>query len=391
MQTSFFIEPTEGSAVSGFPSGAFRDRLLKQDVVMHLRAWVVSRLRANALRAFAVATSLPFSFTSLATPPPEIDVSLPLGLSRVTLPDSSQRLDLLVRHDGIRRPVLVIVPGSACMPAFMLIERANGSGYVSSALPPGEEDLARMGVHLAILERRNIRSFEHVYSEEESSSLPSLKRHECTDEYGGVSLPQRKMDVLRQVEYLRAQQWVGPILLVGISEGSDVAAAVAAEPSPGIQSLLLVAGAGMSQFFDTIHQSRQEGDNNGVQAAFVNLEAFISGDPPDSYQGLPAVRWTSFAIERTNLDSLMASDVPIFVVHGENDESVPIASVDSLVVEVMRKQVKRSIYYLVVKRAGHNLHEALSDPAHTIYPRYVAWTLGDHPGLTYQLLDPAYK
>ena len=57
---------------------------------------------------------------------------------------------------------------------------------------------------------------------------PYVERHACSDVNGGVTLEQRVSDVQTQLEYLRQQPWVGEILIAGISEGADVATAVAA-------------------------------------------------------------------------------------------------------------------------------------------------------------------
>ncbi|MDG2519359.1 alpha/beta hydrolase family protein [Lysobacter soli] len=302
--------------------------------------------------------------------------ALPLELQRQTVPGEKGKLDILVRHDGIRRPVLVILPGSACMAAFMLVQQPGGVEAISSVMRPNAADLKEMGVHLAILERRNITSFDHVYRADEVANIAGLERHACTDAHGGVTLEHRVHDVQAQLEYLRRQEWAGDILLAGISEGADVATAVAAKSPEQVHALALIVGAGMSQFFDFVHQRRLEDDTAGVAQVFADLDAFLSGNPPNSFMGLPAERWASFAIQQTNLDSLLASRSPLFIVQGDRDESVPVASVDALVVEVMRRQPGRPVYYLSVVGGGHDLRNALTSPSHSIYPEFVRWSTG---------------
>ena len=205
----------------------------------------------------------------------------------------------------------------------------------------------------------------------------------------GVTLEQRVSDVLAQLDYLRKQVWVGPILLAGVSEGADVASAVAAQSGSGVRALLLVAGAGMSQFFDSINSARAEVTSQAAVAqAFSDLDAFLLGKEPKTYEGYPSKRWRSFAIDTTNLDSLLRSEVPLFIVQGDKDESVPVASVDALVVEVMRKQPNRAIYYWNIVGAGHDLNQVIGDAAGKIYPRFVNWVLSDPQGRTYSNVNP---
>jgi len=313
---------------------------------------------------------------------------LPLGLQRQSIDGESGKLDILVWHDAIRRPVLVILPGSACMAAFMLVQQPGGVEAISSVMRPSAADLEEMGVHLAILERRNIASFEHVYRADEVSNIAGLERHACTDSHGGVTLQHRVRDVQAQLDYLRRQEWAGEILLAGISEGADVATAVAAKSPEEVHALALIVGAGMSQFFDFVHQQRLKGDTAGVAQVFADLDAFLSEKPPQHFMGHPAQRWISFAIEQTNLDSLSASRSPLFIVQGDRDESVPVASVDALVIEVMRRQPERPVYYLNVVTGGHDLRNALINPSHSIYPEFVRWSTGKPRGRTYRSVDP---
>ncbi|KAF1704678.1 alpha/beta hydrolase family protein [Pseudoxanthomonas kaohsiungensis] len=306
-----------------------------------------------------------------------------MGMERAVVTSGPDAMEILVRHDTVRRPVLVMVPGSACMPALMLVEGNDGFGNISSVMPPSAASQREMGVHLALLERRNLSSFRHVYSKEETAQLASLDMHVCTERNGAVTLSQRRDDVLAQLAYLRRQPWAGPILLVGVSEGTDVATAVAAEHSSNVHALLLIVGAGMSQFFDFVHQARAAGDNASATQVLVTLDAFLSGNPPADYQGHGPARWQSFAIAQTNLDSLMGSTAPVFIVHGSADTSVPIASVDALVVEVMRRQPARALHYMVVDGGGHSLWSVLADPPARIYPPFVRWALEPPQGRTF--------
>jgi len=168
-----------------------------------------------------------------------------------------------------------------------------------------------------------------------------------------------------------------------MSEGSDVVAAAAAAPDSGVQALLMMSGAGMSQFFDLIQLSRNN-DHGDTAKVFSDLDAFLQGDPPDRYQGYDSARWQSFAIDATPLENLLASRMPVFVAHGDQDTSVPIASADATVVELARKQPDRAIHYWSVKGAEHDLRVGDRRPAETIYPAFVAWALDRPRGRIYR-------
>ena len=143
-----------------------------------------------------------------------------------------------------------------------------------------------------------------------------------------------------------------------------------------------MSGAGASQFFDFIHQHRATGDAPGVTQVFSTLDAFMSGDPPKDYLGHAPQRWQSFAINRTPMDSLLLSNIPVFVVHGDQDTNVPIASIDVLVTELMRKQPEGAIFYWSIPGVDHSLrNNGMSIDA--VYAAYVRWALGDPRGRTY--------
>lgn len=322
---------------------------------------------------------------SAATVPAWSDYPPLQAIERSTVEHGGHRLDVLVRREGEQRsPVLVLVPGSVCMPAFMVANAKGKTELTTSAVLPGPATQSAMGVHVAILERRNIVSLQRYFAPEDISPVRQLEQHPCTDKHGGITLEQRVEDTLAQLAHIHRQPWAGGILLAGMSEGADVAAAVAADPSSRIDALLLMSGAGMSQFFEFIHASRNKGDRVGAAKAFADLDAFLRDAHPANYQGYDPARWRSFAIDATPLDSLLGSRMPVFIVHGEQDTSVPIASVDAAVVELVRTQPWRAVYYWPIKGAEHDLRAGEKRPAETIYPAFVGWAL-DHPhGRTYR-------
>jgi pimeloyl-ACP methyl ester carboxylesterase len=330
---------------------------------------------------------------ALGSPSPNSAASAPAwsdypplqAIERSTVRHDGHRLDVLVRRESEQRsPVLVLVPGSVCMPAFMAANADGKTELTTSAVLPSPGIQSAMGVHVAILERRNIVSLQRYVAPEDLSPVRQLEQHPCTVEYGGVTLEQRVEDTLAQLAHIRRQPWAGDIFLAGMSEGADVAAAAAVDPSSSVDALLLLSGAGMSQFFDFIHASRSKGDRIGVAKAFADLDSFLRDAQPAHYQGYDSERWRSFAIDATVLESLLGSRMPVFIVHGEQDTSVPIASVDAAVVELVRRQPWRGVYYWPIKGAEHDLRVGEKRPADTIYPVFVDWALDQPHGRTYR-------
>jgi hypothetical protein len=326
-----------------------------------------------------------FAHLPVAANPRWSDYPTLQAIERSTVEHDGHRLDVLVRrHDQQLRPVLVLVSGSVCMPAFMAVDAGEEKELVTSAMLPKPDTQSAMGVHLAVLERRNIASLERFFLPEETAPLRQLAQSPCTERHGGVTLGHRVEDTLAQIAHLRRQPWAGPILLAGVSEGADVAAAVAAHRSSAVNALLLLSGAGMSQFFDFVQLSRSKGDAAGAAKAFADLDAFLRNDPPASYLGYGSARWRSFAIDATPLDSLLRSTMPVFIVHGDRDTSVPIASVDATVIELARRQPQRAVYYWPIQGAEHDLRAGETRPADTLYPQFVRWAQDRPSGRTYR-------
>lgn len=338
------------------------------------------------LALVALALICLHSATAFATQVPAwSSYELLQSIERSTIGHGGQRLDVLVRRSGDqRRPVLVLVPGSVCMPAFMVAGAPGTGELMTSAVLPKPATQDAMGVHLAILERRNIVSLDRFFQPQDVSPIRQLEQNPCTEAFGGSTLGHRTEDTLAQIAHIRQQPWAGDILLAGMSEGSDVVAAAAAAPENGVHALLMMSGAGMSQFFDLIQLSRNHDDRGDTAKVFSDLDAFLRDDPPDRYQGYDSARWQSFAIDATPLDNLLASRIPVFVAHGDQDTSVPIASADATVVELARKQPDRAIHYWSVKGAEHDLRVGDRRPAETIYPAFVSWALNRPRGRIYR-------
>lgn len=312
------------------------------------------------------------------------DYSALQGLQRTTVTSAAgHRLDI-VRYEGNQRlPAVVLVPGSLCAPLFASLDSLPGEAFTTvPMLSPATRE--SMKAHVVYLERRNIVSLETMSSAPEFSIEQIFKLSPCTDMHGAVTLEQRVEDTLAQVKWLRKQKWVESIHMVGVSEGSDVVAGVAATDASAAESLMLIGGAGPSQFADSVAFARDRGDLGGVSEVFRELNQFLSFDAPKQYKGYSSERWQSFAIDNTPLDHLSRSAVPVFIAHGDTDESVPISSADLVAVELMRKQPKRAIFYWSVTGGDHMLKTPTERRLGEIIEQYVAWATSEPSGRTFK-------
>ncbi len=249
-------------------------------------------------------------------------------------------LDVYVARTEGRRPLVVLVQGSHCLPLFM-----SRPGREVSTLFVRPDQLEReLGrVSFAVVERRGLRSFGAAPASE--AEAKTLAR--CTAEHGGVDKRERVADVADAVRALRGQPWVGPVFVLGHSEGADVAAGVAGRLGDAFAGVGLLSGAGPTRFFDDIANARRQGRPVAVKAALDDLIALTGPQPPAEYAGAASVRQLSYAVDSTPLDDLRASALPIFVAGGTRDEKSPIESADLFVAEMLRARARRLRYVML--------------------------------------------
>jgi alpha-beta hydrolase superfamily lysophospholipase len=196
---------------------------------------------------------------------------------------------------------------------------------------------------------------------------------------------QRIADALSQAEViLQGLPAELPVLLVGASEGADIAAELAARSngsSPGGARigylLLLGGGGGMSQADELRILVRREPNALGIggmtelDAAFQNIEQYASAvRAADSSAELAAVdalgrelwlghpyrRWASY-LWSPPTRALTSLDLPIALVHGAEDQSVPIESARALV-EQFRRLGKENLTFIELGGADHSFRDS---------------------------------
>lgn len=263
----------------------------------------------------------------------------PFGYERLTVVDGLGRTIeayLSVSDDPEPRPLVVHVQGSGCASVFGLTDNGRVYGGLQNLVLRDFGDRVRV----LVVEKPGV-----SFADKPDSSGTAQG---CS----GVFL--REHTVERWTEALRAaiaEAVTTPgvdadrVLVLGHSEGADMAAHVAAADPELVSHIALLAGAGVTQLFDMMHlaadqapQSTEEERNAQVESIIATWRD-IAADPDSTSKmawGHPYRRWSSF-MATSSAESLerVATTVPMFLAQGTADRSSPVASFDAAVARVL--------------------------------------------------------
>jgi pimeloyl-ACP methyl ester carboxylesterase len=299
--------------------------------------------------------------------------------ARTSRPDGSTLTYFLANFDNAlhaRKPVMVILDGSGASSAFTVMDDGR-VGFGVYGL------LARRvcaGYHVAAVEKRGV-PFGYRGSPGTAMNAPLDYTQHATFE-------DRVSDVRLMLDALLSDPMVNSsrVLLLGMSEGADVAAGVAAV-DPRVTHVAFLSGAGASQLFDLIVLQRKQMSAAGaspeaIEAAVAALEAdyaHILASPEDDekmFMGHSYRRWASF-FRQQPADNLARTKAKVFVAHGGQDQSVPIESFDYLTTELMRRG-KSDVTVRRFPDRDHSLMKPGGDPSYEglleIVDEIVAWS-----------------
>lgn len=280
-------------------------------------------------------------------------------------PDGSTLTYFLANFDNAldrRKPLLVILEGSGASSKFYEMDDGR-VGYGVYGL------IARQACglsHVAAMEKRGV-PFGRLGSPGSGMDAPLEYTQHATFE-------DRVADVRLMFDALLADPMVDStrVLLLGMSEGADVAAGVAAA-DPRVTHVAFLSGGGASQLFDLIVLRREEMAEQGaspeaIEQAVEALEADyarIFADPTNDekmFMGHAYRRWASF-FRQASADNLAHTKAKLFLAHGAQDRAVPIESFDLLTTELLRHG-KTNVTVRRFPDRDHSLMKPGGDPSY---------------------------
>ncbi len=155
--------------------------------------------------------------------------------------------------------------------------------------------------------------------------------------------------------YLREAPPNVPVILMGTSEGGDIAAEVAARETRITHLLLIGTGGGWTQEKELRRLIEASPGYLGLTTP-DELDSILAqiGERPNSLElwaGHPFRRWSSYLFDPP-VNALLSVDIPIFLAHGADDHSVPVGSARELV-RIFEEKGKENLTYREYPGGNH--------------------------------------
>jgi len=235
-----------------------------------------------------------------------------------------------------KRPLIVFIQGSGCSSVFSRNPEGKVGGGIQMLLYQQAAGRARV----MVVEKPGVNFCD-------APSQPGSAM-DCTEEFlKEQTLERWAAAVGAALEAALAQPGIDPsrVLVSGHSEGGIVAAAVAAQ-RPEVTHVGVLACGGPSQLFDMAELARRprfdgepEEDREARVEAVYEAWSRIMSDPMSTTRfewGHPHRRWSTF-LSTSTLDELTRSRAKVYIAYGTADQAVPVASVDVLRAELVRR------------------------------------------------------
>jgi len=159
--------------------------------------------------------------------------------------------------------------------------------------------------------------------------------------------------------YLAGSAPGAPVILVGGSEGGDVAASVAVAEPRVTHLALLGTGGGLTQADELRHLVRAHGGYLGIGDAgeldgkLAEIRARPGSD--EMWLGHPFRRWSSY-LWRAPVEDLVRLEIPIFLAHGAKDSAVPVESARAAR-DALAARGKRNLRYVEYAALDHSFRD----------------------------------
>ncbi len=246
-----------------------------------------------------------------------------------------------------RKPLVLYIQGSGCAPAFFEIQPGVYASTVFSLTTQGHS-----GDHAIMIVNK-------PYAAARPPASGGLAI-DCSAEFNQYFTLETWVDhIAVALEHARHLPWVDPdrILVIGISEGAPVAAALAAK-DPSVTSLALIGANGTTQLYDFIVEAYRAKSDTAALKQLDEVSKQVNAIQADPYSatkfawGHPYRRWTSF-MAFSAAEALQNTKARIYLVSGMADQNVPILSTEVLY-SVLRAK-GRSVVFRRIPGAGHGL------------------------------------
>jgi len=238
-------------------------------------------------------------------------------------------------------------PEATTFPIAILLQgsQIESSRRIHDSLKNGLEEI---GMGVVTLEKQGIRGIDGV---------DDAEYNRCN------SLTSRLEDHLLLLTHLKKiSGWNGKLALIGQGDGGRIGSEMAAQNQDKVLALVLIASGGAWPAKDEILVSfRSEMSASGFSPGYIHSFIVQAKEQFENAKSTPLSKHQCFGFSYKYWDSLMKTDLPgnlmkiscpVYYVHGDKDDRIPKASVDSLIkglremkknVTVQRKEMGREI------------------------------------------------
>lgn len=294
------------------------------------------------LLLFVVASSLPLSLAaqiakeSMPQEETEAPIITPerMGFKSYSVGEDDSQTNYFVSTAGKpldtsqRLPILVYVQGSGSTPIYYGTKERLGSSLMfdSNDFPD---------FHFIVISKPGI----PFYAEEKEYDSDEYNRR--------TSLQDRVRSIADVISQVETKPWVDTtqIMLLGHSEGADVAPWAAAEIDAVTHLVVLCPGV-VSQMMDFIIQERKkaargEQTSEAADKEIATLkeqyrEIFANPEATDlRWYGHTYKRWSTFFAP--SLEAFVQLEIPIYAIVGRDDQNTPCESGEALELEFIRR------------------------------------------------------
>jgi len=170
-------------------------------------------------------------------------------------------------------------------------------------------------------------------------------------------------------EYLKSVDPSTPVILVGGSEGGDIASVIASKDKRVTHLILLGSGGGLSQETELkILLKNNPGylGLNSQEELYLNIDKiYSSADDMKIWAGHPYRRWKSY-LRDSSIIYLQNLNIPIALLHGDADSNVPVESARELK-KYFETNGKFNLTYIEYKNVDHRFYDVKKN--NSVYPR----------------------